>query len=157
MARSRSKEPAPLNCRQTWSGLNNLSGGFHTTNELKNVSNTIEGQGKSLSVTGIGFVLDNETSGTIEPRRIQWYTGPGDKNANLYINTGSTVLNAGTIESSANATLAVWDPLQNTGTVLAQEQELNLLGAVTGTGSDEISGTTLDFGSSVAPASPCRF
>jgi hypothetical protein len=137
------------------SGLNNLSGGFDTTNELKNVSDTIEGQGNILSLTGNRFVLDNETSGTIEAQANT--AGPGDENANLYINTGSTVLNAGTIESSANATLAVWDPLQNTGTVLAQGQELNLLGAVTGTGSDEINGTVLDFGSSVSAGQSVSF
>jgi hypothetical protein len=139
-------------------GVNNLFGGVSAPSELKNVSNTIMGQGEIASNGSDAFVLDNETSGIIEANaNTAVTTGPGDENANLEVDSKSTVLNAGTIESSANATLAVWDPLQNSGTVLAQGQEINLLGAVTGTGSDEISGTTLDFNSSVGAGQSVSF
>jgi hypothetical protein len=114
--------------------------------ELENVSNTIEGAGDIQNATGGLFVLDNEKSGTIEAQ-----------GNSLEITTGSTVLNAGTMESNPGAELDVYDPLQNTGTVFAQEENLDLLGAVTGKGSDKISGATLEFGSSVSAGQRVSF
>jgi hypothetical protein len=83
----------------------NFFGGFATKNELVNVSNTIEGQG-DIESNGGSFVLYNKPSGTIEALGT-----PSSPVANLAINTGSAEINAGTIESSASATLKVYDTL----------------------------------------------
>jgi hypothetical protein len=128
------------------SGPADLSDLNASPSELENVSNTIEGAGLITNLNLGVFILDNEKSGTIEAQ-----------GNTLEIITGSTVINAGTIESSSGGTLEVGDPLQNTGTVLAQEDNLYLLGAVTGKGADQISGATLEFGSSVGAGQSVSF
>jgi hypothetical protein len=132
-------------------GINNIFGSS-SGGTLNNVDNLIEGEGTIQGGSGGGLTLNDEIGGVIEAlgnTAVDLY--------NLAIATGHQVVNAGTIESSSNATLQIDDAVRNTGTIAAQLQHLNVLGAVTGTGRDQINGATLEFGSSVGAGQAVSF
>jgi hypothetical protein len=103
---------------------------------LTNVGNILQGGGQ-LGDGEMGLV--NETGGTIE----------ADIASALVINLGAdTLANGGIIETAKNAQAVIDGAVANTGTLYAGVGQLNVEGAVTGSGEAAISGGTLTFASS---------
>ena len=97
---------------------------------LVNVNNTITGSGMIGQGDG-NLTLVNEAAGII--------------NANvsgepIIINTGNPVTNAGLIEATNGGTLTIDDSVVNSGTLAANGGILDVVGAVSGSGSATISG-----------------
>jgi hypothetical protein len=100
---------------------------------LTNVNDKITGAG---AIGGGTLTLVNQTGGLIEQ------TGA----VALTIDTGAnTITNAGTIEATGAGGLTIKSAIANAGLIEAAKGNVTITGAVTGTGSAEVSGATLDF------------
>jgi hypothetical protein len=110
-----------------------------TSAKLENVDNTIFGSG----IIGRGdgqLTFVNDAAGTVNAN----VSGAGN---GIVINTGNPVSNAGLFEATLGGTFTIDDSLMNSGVLKANGGTVDVVGAITGSGSAMVSGGgTLELG-----------
>ena len=111
---------------------------------LDNVDNTIEGTGE-IGAQDASLFFENEVNGTVNANVA---------NLGIAIDTGNPVTNAGLMEATGGGKLFIDDPVNNTGTVLADGGAVNVNafegGSLTGGTAKIENGGTFDFYSASA-------
>ncbi len=131
-------------------GVNDIFGAASAVGRLDNVNNLIEGEGQIAAGPG-RLVLKNEAGGTIEAHSNAVTSGSlfNGQQYNLVIDTNEIIVNAGKIETSAEASMLIDDEIDNGGKIDALYQPLAIDGALIGAGAEYVFDTTLTLNNAV--------